>query len=628
MERETAEMEMDCLTDSDEEVPCCDSTSVTSSSQWKTRPNNDDCQQEEEAAYLKSQDTPSSAIPQDYGISEVEYCGSIEAKDDTVDGFEHDGIADQENCHVINQDEDDAAKEQHMNGESDWRNEGSGRRFKRMSGGFVSEQGNQNTLFSMPKGNFMSSGSRHRQTRRRNLHHHHQQSRGRRRTGNQLVSAFKEILSESLSFWCISCIHMMIEIIVTLTHNCGVGVETGGVKLYKFGQQLLAKITDIAGLKADASRILNWTKCVGGALVDKLVRAFKWAKKIALSCLKIFCGLILLGSQWTKGLLARIGGERGKCFWTVFQETRVWKMAVSLLEKVQCRFRRDGHATASSPNSPSRAGRGQPGQELERLLALAEVPEDELDPFTVLGVELHATEAELKKAYRQLAVQVHPDKNKHPRAGEAFKVLRAAWDIVSNPETRREYEMKRMAATELSKSMNEFLTKLQDDLKEAMNTMMCTKCEGKHKRFEMDRDPAEARFCAECKRCHSAEEGDLWAESSMLGLRITYFACMDGKVYDITEHTTGPTNPADLQDFFNRIFKGAPPNNMAANGGFFPSGPPHHPQPGAGVPPFSPPTGPTGFYMPGSHRTEASEPWAEGGKPPRRRKKVRKPFQR
>ena len=54
------------------------------------------------------------------------------------------------------------------------------------------------------------------------------------------------------------------------------------------------------------------------------------------------------------------------------------------------------------------------------------------------------------------------------------------------------------------------------------------------RRFEMDREPAEARFCAECSRCHSAEEGDLWAESSMLGLRITYFACMDGKVYDIT----------------------------------------------------------------------------------------------
>lgn len=50
----------------------------------------------------------------------------------------------------------------------------------------------------------------------------------------------------------------------------------------------------------------------------------------------------------------------------------------------------------------------------------------------------------------------------------------------------------------------------------------------------MDREPAEARFCAECNSFHSAEEGDLWAESSMLGLRITYFACMEGKVYDIT----------------------------------------------------------------------------------------------
>lgn len=54
------------------------------------------------------------------------------------------------------------------------------------------------------------------------------------------------------------------------------------------------------------------------------------------------------------------------------------------------------------------------------------------------------------------------------------------------------------------------------------------------RRFEMDREPHEARFCAECNKRHGAEEGDLWAESSMLGLKITYFAFMDGKVYDIT----------------------------------------------------------------------------------------------
>ncbi|XP_010745206.2 dnaJ homolog subfamily C member 14 [Larimichthys crocea] len=662
MERDAAEKEMEGVTDTDEEMPEGEPYSVTSSSHWEARRTDDDYEQEK-----KTQDPSNPATPQDSGIGEADYCGSTEAKDDAEDvsdGSEHDGTADHENLHVINQEEDEAAKEQQMNGESGWRNEGTGRRCKLRSSGSVSEQSSQNAFSSIPKGNIMSSGSRHKQARRRN-HHHHQQNRGRRRTGNQLVLAFKEMLSESLSFWCISCVHMMIEIIVTLTHNCGVGVETGGMKLYNFGQQLLVKVTDIAGMKADASRILKWTKCTGTDLADKIVRSVKWVKTAALSCLRLFCALVILASQWAKGALVRLGGERGKRYWTAFQESRFWKRVVSLLERVRSRIRRD--APPSSPESPGRAGRSQPGQELERLLALAEVPEDELDPFTVLGVEVHATEAELKKAYRQLAVQVHPDKNKHPRAGEAFKVLRAAWDIVSNPETRREYELKRMAATELSKSMNEFLSKLQDDLKEAMNTMMCTKCEGKHKRFEMDRDPAEARFCAECNRCHSAEEGDLWAESSMLGLRITYFACMDGKVYDITEwagcqrigispdthrvpyhisfgsknnsnstrhrtpseHATGPTNPADLQDFFNRIFKGGPPNDMAANGGFFPSGPPHHQPPGAGAPPFSPPPSQTGFYMPGGQRPESSsETWAESGKPPRRRKKVRKPFQR
>lgn len=42
-----------------------------------------------------------------------------------------------------------------------------------------------------------------------------------------------------------------------------------------------------------------------------------------------------------------------------------------------------------------------------------------------------------------------------------------------------------MSETELAKSMNEFLSKLQDDLKEAMNSMMCSKCQGKH-RYSMD----------------------------------------------------------------------------------------------------------------------------------------------
>ncbi|XP_064494982.1 dnaJ homolog subfamily C member 14 isoform X1 [Pseudopipra pipra] len=86
------------------------------------------------------------------------------------------------------------------------------------------------------------------------------------------------------------------------------------------------------------------------------------------------------------------------------------------------------------PRQWLRGRRSPPGvpaageEELGRLLALAEVPEEELNPFQVLGVEPSAADAELRKAYRRLAVLVHPDKSPHPRAEEAFKVLRAGWD--------------------------------------------------------------------------------------------------------------------------------------------------------------------------------------------------------
>ncbi|XP_051865326.1 dnaJ homolog subfamily C member 14 [Pristis pectinata] len=439
--------------------------------------------------------------------------------------------------------------------------------------------------------------------------------------------------TEELLWRCVTYVKVIMDVILFVTHKCGEYVETGGKLVYSCCQ---IQKEDFISFKGSARTSSVWLFKQAKLGSEKLRRFCLSLMKMTLKFLKmllallflvlmLFIGCLRLGYKYAKSgvfmIFQRlpIWGQENfphlvavyflHCLCSSIEESRTWNYLKRLWEKLKMRFwltakwRTAGQSPSSPPSPQSPGGnRYQPDQEVDRLLAMADVPEEELDPFKVLGVEVMATDAELKKAYRQLAVLVHPDKNRHPRSEEAFKVVRAAWDIVSNPERRKEYEIKRAAESELHRSMNEFLTKLQDDLKEAMNTMMCSKCEGKHKRFEMDRDPQAARYCAECNKRHPVEDGDFWAESSMLGLKITYFAMMDGKVYDITEWAgcqrvgispdihlvpchisfatrtsgssgrhragleNGPASPADLQEFFSKIFQGAAPQ---ANGSFF-----------------------------------------------------------
>jgi len=61
--------------------------------------------------------------------------------------------------------------------------------------------------------------------------------------------------------------------------------------------------------------------------------------------------------------------------------------------------------------------------------------------YEVLEVSTDATEDEIKRSYRKLALQYHPDKNQELGADEAFKVIAEAFSILSDSERRTKYDL-------------------------------------------------------------------------------------------------------------------------------------------------------------------------------------------
>ena len=62
------------------------------------------------------------------------------------------------------------------------------------------------------------------------------------------------------------------------------------------------------------------------------------------------------------------------------------------------------------------------------------------DYYEILGVDRSASDEDIKRAFRKLAFQCHPDRNREDGAEEKFKEINEAYEVLSNPEKRAQYD--------------------------------------------------------------------------------------------------------------------------------------------------------------------------------------------
>jgi len=98
--------------------------------------------------------------------------------------------------------------------------------------------------------------------------------------------------------------------------------------------------------------------------------------------------------------------------------------------------RRRPAATSSKPEEP-KLGEDYTSDQLEMVTKLKKCK----DYYEVLGVNKESTDSEIKKAYKKLALQMHPDKNKAPGSAEAFKAIGNAVAVLTDPEKRKSYDL-------------------------------------------------------------------------------------------------------------------------------------------------------------------------------------------
>ncbi|KAK6475945.1 dnaJ-like protein subfamily C member 18 isoform X1 [Huso huso] len=153
-----------------------------------------------------------------------------------------------------------------------------------------------------------------------------------------------------------------------------------------------------------------------------------------------------------KAKLCLRSGRRDKALQLLYEAQKLYPStrARALIDAIT----RNGSAAGEGSSIPEYQGRRKPGNEDEPVHGTGgdaqSYTEEQVqgvhrikkckDYYEILGVTKDASDEDLKKAYRKLALKFHPDKNCAPGATDAFKAIGNSYAVLSNPEKRRRYD--------------------------------------------------------------------------------------------------------------------------------------------------------------------------------------------
>lgn len=194
---------------------------------------------------------------------------------------------------------------------------------------------------------------------------------------------------------------------------------------------------------------------------------------------------------------------------------------------------------------------------------------DKRDYYEVLGVEKSASDKEIKKAYRKLALKYHPDKNPDDKeAEEKFKECAEAYEVLSNPEKKGHYDRHGfsgpqmgsggMSMEDMMAHFNEmfgtdfgqkqsFTVRRGQDLRLNVKLSLEDMFNGVHKKFKYKRmencEPCNGRGGSGSKLCNTCKGHGMviQVQQTALGVMQTSMTCPecegDGNVVETTCET-------------------------------------------------------------------------------------------